>query len=125
MKILHKYVLKYRTSSLALDVLCAAEAISLILLQESPGSDGCSPADRGEVERRRGSNRITPPLTQGSCLSEMLSIRAHVSIMPAKLSPCNCSTQSPRKSSICLSSNQTIHVCKSYLHTLGLRTLLL
>lgn len=77
MKILHKYVLKYRTSSLALDVLCAAEAISLILLQESPGSDGCSPADRGEVERRRGSNRITPPLTQGSCLPEMLSTRLH------------------------------------------------
>ncbi|KAL6097902.1 uncharacterized protein ACO6RY_13326 [Pungitius sinensis] len=31
------------------------------------------------VEQRRRSNRITPPLTQGSCLSEMLSGPAHTS----------------------------------------------
>lgn len=88
--------------SLALDVLCAAEAISLFPLRERPGNDGCSPAERGGVEQRRGSNRITPPLTQGSCLSEMLSIRAHVSIMPATLSPYNCKSQTPGKAaSVC------------------------
>lgn len=54
-----------------------------------------------------GSNRITPPLTQGSCLSEILSIQAHVSIMPATLLPCNSNTHY-RKGSICLSSRQTI-----------------
>lgn len=43
--------------------MCAAQTISLVLLQEKgPGGDGCSPADTGRVEGRGGSNRITPPI---------------------------------------------------------------
>lgn len=75
-------------------------------VQDRPGSDGCSPAEK-DVEHRRGSNRITPPLTQGSCLSEMLSLQAYVSIMPA------CVAMQYKKCCIYLSFNRgTYGVCQ-------------
>lgn len=59
---------------------------------------------------RRGEgrgNRITPPLTQGSCLSEMLSIRAHVSIRPTCHSLATATGKhAPPFSCICPSSDQ-------------------
>lgn len=55
--------------------------------------------------QRRGPNRISPPLTQGSCLSEMLSAPAQVSTGAAKLSPRGSAVSAKR---VRPSSNQPI-----------------
>lgn len=86
--------------------LCAAEAISLFPCAGQTRQWWVLSCRKG-VAHRRGSNRITPPLTQGSCLSEMLSLQAYVSIMPA------CVAMQYKKCCIYLSFNQgTYGVCQ-------------